>query len=120
MVIQIIGFVALGLGAGVLSGMLGVGGAVFVIPALVMFYGFDQRLAQGTTLMMMVPPIGLLAALEYNREGFVDLRAALIMAAFFFVGGYIGSKFALKIDPLTLRRVFAVFLVMIAVRMWFK
>lgn len=120
MVLEIAGFIIIGLAGGVLSGLLGIGGAVLVIPALVFFYGFDQRLAQGTTLMMMIPPIGLLAALEYYNSGLVNLRAAIFMAIFFFIGGFIGAKFAVKIDPLILKRVFAVLLVIIAVRMWVK
>jgi uncharacterized membrane protein YfcA len=120
MVLEIAGFIIIGLTGGVLSGLLGIGGAVLVIPALILVYGFDQRLAQGTTLMMMIPPIGLLAALEYYNSGYADLRAAIFMAIFFFIGGFIGAKFAVKIDPLILRRVFAVLLVIIAVRMWIK
>lgn len=113
-----IGLGAIGLIAGSLSGLLGIGGAVVIIPALVLIFGYSQRLAQGTTLLLMIPPIGLLAALEYWKAGDVDLKAAIIIASFFFLGGLIGAKLATNIDPVLVRRIFAVFLVVIAVKMF--
>ena len=113
-----IGFAVLGLAAGSISGVLGIGAAVFIIPALVFLFGFDQKTAQGTTLAMMIPPIGLLAAMEYFKSGHIHIVAAVLMAVFFFAGGWIGGRFAESFDPLILRRVFAVALVLIAIRMW--
>jgi uncharacterized membrane protein YfcA len=113
------GLGALGLAAGALSGLLGIGGAVVIIPALVFVFGFSQRLAQGTTLLLMVPPIGLLAAYQYYRAGDVDLRAALIIACFFFLGGFVGARLATSVDPRLLRRIFAGFLMILALRMFF-
>jgi uncharacterized protein len=116
-IIQSLGLGLLGLIAGSLSGLLGIGGAVVIIPALVLAFGFSQRMAQGTTLLLMIPPIGLLAALQYWKAGDVDLKAAIIIAAFFFVGGLLGAKLATSIDPAIVRKIFAVFLIGIAVKM---
>ncbi len=117
---MIIGLAILGIVGGTVSGMLGIGGALIMIPAMMYIFGFDQKLAQGTSLMLMVPPIGILAAMEYYKAGKVDLKAAAIIAVMFFFGGLIGSKIALKMDPLVLRRIFAVIMIAAAVKMWFK
>lgn len=107
----------LGLLAGSLSGLLGIGGAIVIIPALVFVFGYSQRLAQGTTLLLMIPPIGLMAAWQYYKAGDVDLRAAIIIAIFFFVGGFFGGKLAIGLDPTWIRRAFAVFLIGVAIKM---
>jgi uncharacterized membrane protein YfcA len=112
-----LGLGLLGLIAGSLSGLLGIGGAVVIIPALVLVFGYGQRTAQGTTLLLMIPPIGLLAALQYWKAGDVNLKAAVIIAAFFFVGGLLGGKLATSLDPTLIRRIFAVFLIGIAIKM---
>jgi uncharacterized membrane protein YfcA len=117
---EIIGFSLIGILAGVAGGLLGIGGAVIIIPLLVFIYGFDQKLAQGTTLVMMIPPIGLMAAIEYYRADFVNMKAAIIMAIFFFLGGWLGGKIAIKIDPVILRKVFACFLMLISIKMLIK
>lgn len=109
----------IGAAAGILSGMLGIGGAIVIIPAMVLFLGYSQQLAQGTALMMMVLPVGALAAFHYYRNGFVDMKAAMIMAVFFFVGGYFGSKFATQLPQEILKKTFALLLVGIAFKMWF-
>jgi uncharacterized protein len=116
---RILGFAALGLVAGGLSGLLGIGGAVVIIPALVFIFGFDQKLAQGTTLLLMVPPIGILAALQYYRSGHVDLKAGAIIAALFLVGGFLGAKLADIVDPGLMRKLFALCLAFVAVKMFF-
>jgi uncharacterized protein len=116
---RILGFAGLGLAAGTLSGLLGIGGAIVIIPALVFVFGFDQKLAQGTTLLLMVPPIGILAALQYYRAGHADLKAGAIIAALFVVGGFLGARLADLIDPALMRRIFAVCLAAIAVKMFF-
>ena len=114
-------FVALiGTFAGILGGMFGVGGAIIIIPALVMILGYSQQMAQGTALIMMVLPVGALAAFQYYQKGLVDVKAALIMAAFFFVGGYFGAKFATQIPQEIMKKAFAVMLVVIAFKMWFQ
>ncbi len=111
--------VLIGTGAGLLSGMLGLGGAIVIIPSLVMFLGYSQQMAQGTALIMMVLPVGALAAFQYYEKGFINVRAALVMATFFFVGGYFGAKFAVQIPQDILKKVFALLLVAIAIKMWF-
>jgi uncharacterized protein len=116
---RILGFAILGLTAGTASGLLGIGGAVIIIPSLVFIFGFDQKLAQGTTLLLMVPPIGILAALQYYRSGHVDIKAGAIIAALFIVGGFLGAKLADLLDPSVMRKVFAVCLAGIAVKMFF-
>jgi uncharacterized protein len=118
--LEIIGFIVIGIVAGTVSGLLGIGGAIIIVPALVLFLGFNQETAQGTTLLLMIPPIGLLAALEYYKAGQVNIKAAVIIAVFFFISALFGGKLALKLDPQVLRKVFAVLLAVIAVRMFFS
>ena len=96
----------IGTAAGLLGGMLGLGGAIIIIPALVMLLGYSQQMAQGTALVMMVLPVGALAAFQYYQKGFVDVKASLIMAAFFFVGGYFGAKVTTQIPQDILKKVF--------------
>lgn len=115
--LQTFGVAVIGLIAGLLSGLLGLGGAVVIIPALVILFGFSQQMAQGTTLVMMVLPIGALAAWQYYQQGFVDIKVALIMALTFFIGGYFGAKYATQIPQEILKKGFAVMLILIAVKM---
>ncbi len=112
--------ILIGLVAGVFSGLIGIGGAIIIIPALVFILGMDQYQAQGTSLAVMLPPIGLLAAWSYYKEGALNLKYALIIAAAFLVGGFIGSKFALNIPEALLRKIFAVILLAIALKMFFS
>jgi len=110
----------IGIAAGVVSGLLGIGGAVLIIPALVYLLGFDHKLAQGTTLMLMLPPIGIMAFLEYYRHGLVDVKIGLIIALFFVVGGWMGARLAIGMDTSLLKKIFALFLGFMAVRLWFS
>lgn len=112
--------ILVGLLAGIFSGMIGIGGAIIIIPALVFILGMDQYSAQGTSLAVMLPPIGLLAAYSYYKEGALNLTYALIIAGAFIIGGFIGSKFALAIPEVTLKKIFAVVLFLIALRMLFE
>jgi hypothetical protein len=116
---QILFLLIVGLASGILSGLLGIGGAVFIIPALAMFLGFSQQTAQGTTLMMMVLPVGFLAALQYYKAGHGDIKVAGILAIAFFIGGYFGGKFANHIPQEILKKLFAVLLIIIAIKMLF-
>ena len=109
----------IGLAGGVLSGLLGLGGAIIIIPALVMFLGYSQQMAQGTTLIMMVLPVGALAAWQYYQQGFVEIKTAIILAVMFFIGGYFGAKFAMHIPQEIMKKGFAVALVLIAAKIWF-
>ena len=112
--------IAIGLAAGILSGFIGLGGAIVIIPALTLFMGMSQYMAQGTSLAVMLPPIGLLAAWNYWKAGELNLKYAMIIAAAFLIGGYIGSKYALTVTENMLRKVFAIALVLVAVNMFFK
>ncbi len=109
----------LGILSGILSGLIGIGGGIIMIPALVVFLKFDQHLAQGTTLAAMIPPIGILAAYEYYRAGQVNIPVALIIAVFFLVGGLIGAKLAVRIDEALLKKIFGAVLLVISVKMIF-
>lgn len=112
-------YIALGLAAGALSGLIGIGGGILVIPALVFFFGMTQHQAQGTTLAMMVPPIGLLAAWTYYKAGYVDLKAAGLLCAGFFIGGFFGAKAASSISSYALEKVFGAALLIVALKMIF-
>jgi uncharacterized membrane protein YfcA len=113
-------FALLGLFAGTLSGVIGIGGGVIIVPALIFLFGFSQHQAQGTTLALLVPPIGLLAALSYFKCGFVDIRAAIIICAGFFVGGFLGSKIAVNLSEGILQKIFGVATVLIGIYMIVK
>lgn len=112
-------YIAIGLAAGVLSGLVGIGGGILVVPSLVFLAGFVQHKAQGTTLAMMIPPIGLLAAWTYYRAGNVDLRVAALLCAGFFLGGLVGARFATSLTSPVLEKVFGVVLLAVAVKMIF-
>ena len=116
---QIIGLLITGLVAGIMSGLLGIGGGTIVIPVLIYIYGLSQHMSQGTTLAMMVPPIGLLAAWHYWKNGNVNVTWALIICLGFFFGGLIGAHFANLIPDLHLRRIFGVFMLVIALKLIF-
>jgi len=109
--------IGLGLITGIVSGIFGIGGGIILIPALVFFFGFTQHTAQGTTMALLVLPIGLFAALEYHRQGYVDLRVGLLVAAGFLVGGFLGARIATGLSDLMLARVFGVGLVLIGIKM---
>jgi uncharacterized membrane protein YfcA len=110
-------YILLGLAAGIASGFLGIGGGTIIIPALVYLCAFTQHQAQGTTLAMMIPPIGLLAALRYYYAGNVNIKVAAILCAGFFLGGFLGATMAKTIPDLALRRIFGVFLAVVALKM---
>ncbi len=110
-------YIILGILAGMFGGMFGIGGATVLIPALVFIFGLTQHQAQGTTLAAMVPPIGLLAALRYYYSGNVKLGMAGFICIGFFVGGLIGAHFAQNISEPVLKKMFGVFLLIVAVNM---
>jgi len=117
--VQILLYILLGLMAGGFSGLIGVGGGVIIVPALVFLFGFAQHTAQGTTLALLVPPIGLLAAWTYYQEGYVDIHVAALICLGFFVGGLLGAKFANYLSNLALERVFGVAMLLISLKMIF-
>jgi uncharacterized protein len=112
--------IIIGIVTGVMAGMLGIGGAIIMIPALVYILGISQHTAQGTSLAVMLPPIGIIAAYNYYKAGEVNIKFAIILAVFFLVGSYFGSKLALTIPQQTLKRVFAVLLLLVAAKMLFS
>lgn len=114
---QLIGFMVIGVLAGVLSGLLGIGGGILLVPALVYLFGYSQHLAQGTTLALMVPPIGLLAAWSYYRQGNVNLAAALFIGLGFVAGGLLGARFAGALSGEALRRGFGAMLLVVGIKM---
>jgi len=105
---------------GTFSGMIGLGGAVFLIPILVYGYGMDQKSAQGTSVATLLLPIGALAFWKYYSAGHVDIKLAALLAVGFFVGGYFGGSLAQFATALQLRRIFAVCLAGLAVKMFIQ
>ncbi len=112
-------YVLLGLFAGVISGLIGIGGGVIIVPALIYIFGLTQHQAQGTTLALLIPPIGLLAAWTYYRQGYVNLAVAAFVCLGFFVGGLLGAKMAVKLSDELLRKIFGVALLLLALHMIF-
>jgi uncharacterized membrane protein YfcA len=113
-------YLLVGILAGVFSGLIGIGGGVIIVPLLVFIFKFSQHQAQGTTLALMVPPIGLLAAATYYKQGYVDLKVAALVAAGFFVGGLLGAKYAVGLSNATLEKTFGITLILIGLRMILK
>jgi uncharacterized protein len=107
----------IGLVAGTLSGLVGVGGGIIIVPALVFFLGFSQYAAQGTSLGLLLLPAGILAVINYYNKGYVDLKVVAIMCAAFVFGGWLGSKLALSISQETVKKIFAVVLFYTAFKM---
>jgi len=112
-------FILIGLGAGTLAGLFGIGGGIIIVPALVFFAGFAQRVANGTSLAVFLLPVGALGAWAYYKEGNVKVVPALIMAAGLFIGSFIGAKLNHALPLPVIRRGFALLLVVTAARMWF-
>lgn len=115
----LISLIIIGTITGFLAGMLGIGGGLVVIPALAMVLGMTQHAAQGTSLAMMLPPIGIIAAYNYYKAGNVDIKFALILAVMFIIGSYFGSKVAIKLPQEVLKKIFGVFLLLVAIKMLF-
>ncbi|MGQ9638724.1 MAG: TSUP family transporter [Thermodesulfobacteriota bacterium] len=112
-------YLLLGLVAGTFSGLIGIGGGTIIVPALVFLFGLSQHQAQGTTLALLVPPIGFLAAWTYYKQGYVDLRIASLICIGFFLGGLLGARFAIRLSSVALERVFGVALLLISLKMIF-
>lgn len=115
---QVLVLVGIGVAAGTLSGMFGVGGGIIIVPALVAFMSLSQREAQGTSLGLMLLPIGILAAWDYFREGNLNIKYGLIIAGAFVIGGLVGSRIAHNIDETWLKRSFAILMAAAAVKMF--
>jgi hypothetical protein len=113
-------FVLIGLGAGVLSGLFGIGGGVVIVPALIFIARMQPQTATGTSLAALLLPVGALGAWEYYRSGNLNPLAGVLVALGLFVGAGFGARLSLHLSPVGLRRAFALFLALIAVRMWFS
>jgi len=112
--------IIIGIISGVMAGMLGIGGAIVMVPALVFIMGMSQQAAQGTSLAVMLPPIGIIAAFNYYKAGQVNIKFAFILAAAFLIGSYFGSKLALNLPQPVLKKIFGILLILVAARMLFS
>lgn len=115
----IILLILIGLAAGFLSGLVGIGGGIIIVPALVLLLGFTQKQAQGTSLGIMLLPIGILAVMQYYKQGYINVNYVLIVALAFVAGGFLGSKLALSLSDERMKKVFAVILFLISIKMLF-
>ena len=111
---------AIGLFAGIASGFVGIGGGMIIVPALVFGLGMSQHMAQGASLAMMIPPIGILAVVSYYKAGAVNLQFAAAIAVTFILGAWLGSKWSLKLNPAVVRAIFAVCMLYAAIRLGWK
>ena len=113
----LLSLIVIGIITGVMAGMLGIGGAIIMIPALVFLLGISQQTAQGTSLAVMLPPVGIIAAYNYYKAGHVNIRFAIILALFFLVGSYFGSKLSLDLPQAVLKKIFGILLLLVAAKM---
>jgi uncharacterized membrane protein YfcA len=118
----IVGLLFLGIGIGMISGMIGIGGGIMVIPALMLLFGFSQQKANGTSLAMILPPIGIFAVMSYHRAGNIDWSVAMLLAAGFAIGAYVGGELVRtgKVPDETLRILFALLLIYVTGRLLFR
>jgi len=117
---QLLILIVIGILSGLLSGVFGIGGAIIVIPALVFIIGLTQHEAQGTSLAFMLPPVGILATWNYWKAGHVNWKIALVLSLTFVLGAYLGSHFSINIADKTLRRMFGILMILIALKMIFS
>jgi uncharacterized membrane protein YfcA len=120
LVLKLIIYSIVGITAGILSGLFGIGGGIVIVPALMYISGFSQLKAQGTSVAILLPPVGLLAFIEYYKKGNVDIKAALIICAFVLIGGMFGGKIVNYIPVSMLRKGFAVLMVIFAAKIFFQ
>ena len=113
-------FIAIGLAAGLLAGMFGVGGGIVIGPALILFAGFAPKVATGTSLGTLLLPVGALAVWEYWRRGNINITASLWIALGLLAGAWVGARIAQTISGPTLQKSFAVFLLLVSIRLWMK
>lgn len=117
---QILILIIIGIVSGILAGVFGIGGAIIVIPALVFILGLSQHEAQGTSLAFMLPPVGILATWNYWKQGYVNWKIALVLSLTFVIGAYLGSHFSINIPDKTLRRLFGVLMLVMAIKLIFS
>lgn len=116
---KVLSLLSIGLAAGTLSSMVGIGGGVVVVPCLVFILGLSQKNAQGTSLAMLLPPIGILSVMIYSKAGYVQWGYAGLMCITFVVGSYLGSIWVKNLNTITVKRVFAIFMIVVAVKYLF-
>lgn len=116
----VFGALALGMAIGGISGLIGIGGGAFLIPALVVFYGMSQKSAQGTSIATLLLPIGIFAFWEYYKAGHVEIKLAMLIAAGFAIGGWFGGLWAQYLSETALRRSFALLLLVLGVKLMFE
>ncbi len=111
--------ILIGIGAGILGGLVGVGGGIIIVPSLIYFLGFTQINAQGTSLGILLLPVGILGVLQFYKQGHINMPAVWIISIGFFFGSYFGSKIALTLPQETVKKIFATLLILIAIKMFF-
>jgi len=111
--------IVIGIVTGAVSGLIGIGGGLILIPALIYFMGFNQHQAVGTSMAVLLPPIGFFAAYNYYKAGFVNLKFAMILAIAFMVGSFFTSKWAINIPEHSIRKFFSIVLFIVAIKMFF-
>jgi uncharacterized membrane protein YfcA len=110
----------IGLAAGFLGGLVGIGGGVLIVPALVLLLGLSQHMAQGISLAMILFPVGILGVINYYKNGYVDFKYAGLIALGFFAGSYLGSKFSLSLSQDTVKKIFAVVMILLSIKLLFS
>lgn len=111
--------VIIGVASGLLGGMVGVGGGLIIVPALVYFLGFSQHTAQGTSLGLILLPVGILGVIQYYKQGHVDFKVVGLLAIGFLIGSYFGSKFSLSLPQSTVKKFFAALMFIMAIKIYF-
>ena len=111
--------IMIGIAAGFLSGLVGIGGGIIMVPALVFFLGFTQKQAQGTSLGVLVLPVVALAVWQYHKQGYINFNYVLLMAIAFIIGGLLGSKLALSLTDDKVKKIFALVMLFLSIKMLF-
>src|SRR5688500_13652967 len=112
----VIGLLLVGLAAGLLSSLVGVGGGLVIVPALVFLFGLNQKMAQGTSLGLLLLPIGILSVIVYHKAGNVKWDYVWLMVITFVIGSYVGSRWVQNMNTITVKRIFAVFMIIVAIK----
>jgi uncharacterized membrane protein YfcA len=115
----LLGLLLLGVAAGMLSSMVGIGGGILIVPVLVYFFAMSQKTAQGTSLALLLPPVGIFAVINYYKAGFVDLKVAGVLIVAFVAGSFLGSKIILDLPENMIKKVFGVFLLLVSLKYLF-
>ncbi len=115
----LLGLLLLGVAAGMLSSMVGIGGGILIVPVLVYFFAMSQKSAQGTSLALLLPPVGIFAVINYYKAGFVDLKVAGVLIVAFVAGSFLGSKIVLDLPDNIIKKVFGVFLLLVSLKYLF-